>query len=69
MKHNEKFNFTQSRHQTSCSKRPFSFRTRNIHAYAMAQGQVISAHPQTRCVEMVALEWVTDIGGTSPYAC
>ena len=69
MKHDEKFNFTQSRHQTSCSKRSFSFRTQNIYGYAMAQGQVISPHPQTRCVEMVAFEWVNDIGETSLYAC
>jgi len=67
MKHNKEFNFTQSRHQTSCSKR--SFRTQSIYSYAMAQSQVISAHPQTRCVEMIAFEWVTDIGGTSLYAC
>jgi hypothetical protein len=69
MKNNEKINFTQSRHQTSCSKHSFSFRTQSIYACAMAQVQVIFAHPQTGCVEMVAFEWVTDIGGTSLYAC
>jgi hypothetical protein len=69
MNHNKQFNFTQSHHQTSCSKCSFSFRTQNIYSYAMAQSQVILAHPQTRCVEMVAFEWVTDIGGTSLYAC
>jgi hypothetical protein len=62
MKHNENFNVIQSRHQTSCSKCSFSFRTQNIDAYVMAQGQVISAHPQTLRVNMVAFEWVIDTG-------
>ena len=62
MKHNEKFNFTQARHQTSSSKLSFSFRTQIVYVYAMKQGQVISAHPLRRCIKMVTFECVTDIG-------
>jgi hypothetical protein len=61
MKHNEIFNVTQSRHQTSCLKRSFLSELKNIDVYVMAQGQAISAHAQTLRVKMVAFEWVIDI--------